>query len=377
MTAYYNEIDPYAAQWLRNLVKAGGLIAAGDIDERSILDVSPRDLRGYAQCHFFAGIGGWSLALRLAGWGDERQVWTGSCPCQPLSSAGLGRGHADERHLWPAFHRLIAECRPAVVFGEQVASKDGREWFAAVRADLERLGYACGAADLPAASVGAPHIRQRLWFVAKSDGGDEPQERAGDGAVGEQRPPQRRGAVEPAGTGAASGNGVLADAVRERGQQVPGSASGDEAADGRARWHGREQDRDHEPPGDGENGLANAGGMGRQARPGNEHKEYEPESGAALADDGSAARLLAAADQSPDCDGGAATGYCHKDCREQLFPWSDLVWLPCSDGRARPTQPGLFPLAHGVPQRVGRLRAYGNAIVPQVAAEFIKGCYRF
>jgi hypothetical protein len=52
--------------------------------------------------------------------------------------------------------------------------------------------------------------------------------------------------------------------------------------------------------------------------------------------------------------------------------WADLQWLPCSDGKARPTQPGLFPLAHGVPSRVGKLRAYGNAIVPQVAAEFIQ-----
>ncbi|KKK66801.1 hypothetical protein LCGC14_2960470, partial [marine sediment metagenome] len=75
-------------------------------------------------------------------------------------------GHADERHLWPAFYDLIAECRPPVVLGEQVASKDGREWLAGVRADLEALGYAVGAADLCAACVGAPHIRQRLWWVA-------------------------------------------------------------------------------------------------------------------------------------------------------------------------------------------------------------------
>ena len=165
MTSYYNEIEPYAAEWLRNLI-AEGLIAPGDVDERSIDEVAPDELEGYAQCHFFAGIGGWSYALRLAGWPDERPVWTGSVPCQPLSSAGQRRGHADRRHLWPAFFRLIAERRPATVFGEQVASKLGREWLAGVRADLEHVGYACGAADLPAASVGAPHIRQRLWWVA-------------------------------------------------------------------------------------------------------------------------------------------------------------------------------------------------------------------
>lgn len=165
MTAYYNEIDPYAAQWLRNLIAAGH-IAPGDVDERSIVDVRGDDLAAYTQCHFFAGIGGWSYALRLAGWPDDRPVWTGSCPCQPLSSAGQRKGHADKRHLWPAFYGLIAECSPAIVFGEQVAGRDGKEWLAGVRVDLESIGYACGCADLCAAGVGAPHVRQRLFWVA-------------------------------------------------------------------------------------------------------------------------------------------------------------------------------------------------------------------
>src|SRR5271168_3827885 len=119
---YYNEIDPFAAQWLRNLISAN-LIGNGHVDERSIEDVKPSELSGYTQCHFFAGIGGWSYALRLAGWPDDRPVWTGSCPCQPFSAAGKGAGFADERHLWPAFFHLIRECRPGTVFGEQVASK--------------------------------------------------------------------------------------------------------------------------------------------------------------------------------------------------------------------------------------------------------------
>jgi DNA (cytosine-5)-methyltransferase 1 len=191
VTAYYNEFDPFAAAWLRELM-ADGLIAEGEVDERSILDVRPADLRGYDQCHFFAGIGGWPYALRLAGWPDDRPVWTGSCPCQPFSSAGKQKGHDDERHLWPAFYELIAECRPSAVFGEQVASKLGREWLAGVRADLEDARYAVGAADLCAAGVGAPHIRQRLFWVAQSP---------------DARPPRAGGKPQPKSALIQPGNG--------------------------------------------------------------------------------------------------------------------------------------------------------------------------
>lgn len=168
MTAYYNENDPFAVQWLRNLIAAGH-IAPGIVDERSIEDVTPDDLHGFTQCHFFAGVGVWSLALRRAGWTDDKPAWTGSCPCQPFSAAGKGNGFADERHLWPAFFHLISECKPGVIFGEQVASKDGLGWLDLVQTDLEAKDYAVGAVDLCAAGFGAPHIRQRLFWVANSD----------------------------------------------------------------------------------------------------------------------------------------------------------------------------------------------------------------
>lgn len=165
MSSYYNEIDPYAAQWLRNLIAAGH-IAPGDVDERSIEEVQPDDVRGYTQCHFFAGIGGWSYALRLAGWDDERPVWTGSCPCQPFSSATRGRATAADR--WPAFSRMVAGVRPQVVFGEQVAT--ARAWFDGVCDDLEGLDYAIWAAVLPALSVDADHARNRLYFAGHAYG---------------------------------------------------------------------------------------------------------------------------------------------------------------------------------------------------------------
>lgn len=168
--AYYNEIDPFAAQWLRNLI-AGGHIAPGEVDERSIEDVTPEDLRGFTQCHFFAGIGVWSHSLRLAGWPDDKPVWTGSCPCQPFSAAGKGDGFADERHLWPAFFHLISECRPQHVFGEQVAAGNANAWFDLVQTDLEGLDYAFGLVPFTSASIGAPHIRERAYWVANAGSG--------------------------------------------------------------------------------------------------------------------------------------------------------------------------------------------------------------
>jgi DNA (cytosine-5)-methyltransferase 1 len=169
LRAYYNEIDPFAAAQLRELMHAGW-ITKGDVDERSIEDVVPNDLNGYDRIHFFAGFGVWDYCLNQVLWGKSR-VWTGSCPCQPFSAAGKGAGFTDERHLWPAFFHLIDQCRPLTVFGEQVASKHGLAWFDLVQADMEGAGYACGAVDSCAAGFGAPHIRQRLYWVAYTKSG--------------------------------------------------------------------------------------------------------------------------------------------------------------------------------------------------------------
>lgn len=169
MSIYYNENDSKISAWLRNLAQQNH-IDQGVVDERSIEDVAPAELRRYRQCHFFAGIGGWPYALRLAGWPPGAEVWTGSCPCQPFSAAGRGGGFADQRHLWPAWYWLIAQRRPAAIFGEQVDSPAGRAWLDLVQTDLEAAGYACGAVHINACSVGAPHIRGRLYWVAYANG---------------------------------------------------------------------------------------------------------------------------------------------------------------------------------------------------------------
>lgn len=334
MSAYYNEHDPKSAAWLRELIKEG-LIAPGYVDERSIVDVRPHELTDYAQQHFFAGIGGWSYALRLAGWDDSRPVRTGSCPCQPFSSAGKRMGASDERHLWPVFRDLICFGEATITFGEQVASALGREWLAGVRANLEGLGYEVGAADLCVAGVGAPHIRQRLFWVANALHGGAPQHTG-------PRQHEERNELGLCGL-----LGGLADTPGEHGskherESRPGPAAGPS--------HSAERGGDSR-------GLGVARGAGLQERRDGERRAADVQCAAI----------------------------------ERAGAWSDFDLIPCADGKARRIESGTFPLAHWVPgrvvpsgpvsvseaqatgeARVARLRGYGNAIVPQLAAEFIQ-----
>jgi len=327
--AYYNEIDPYVAQWLRNLITAGH-IAPGYVDERSIEDVYPSDLAGFTQCHFFAGIGVWSLALRRAGWPDDRPVWTGSCPCQPFSAAGKGVGFADERHLWPAFHHLIKERKPAKVYGEQVASKDADTWIDLVHTDMEALGYAFGAVPFPSAGIGAPHIRDRAYWMADADHAIG---RAGSATRNDCNGKNARRAKGTSDIEGCGSDGRMGNTESER-------------------WDRRAADTE-EPTG--RNGVEVA----------------------------SITRGLAHTDLSEPNGGGTSSGeqsLCDEDrtTRESdgTGPtngfWRDADWIGCTDGLWRPIESGTFPLADGVANRMGKLRAFGNAINAKAAQEVIE-----
>jgi DNA (cytosine-5)-methyltransferase 1 len=392
---YFNEHDAYPAAWLRNLWPGA------TVDERSVVDVQPADLAGYRRVHLFAGIGGWEYALTLAGWPEDREAWTGSCPCQPFSGAGRNDGVLDSRHLWPAFHRLIAECRPAIVFGEQVASAAGRAWLAGVRTDLEDLGYAVGAADLCAASCGAPHIRQRLYWVADATGsrpawGEDGRTDSDDAGQGRRGLESERGGkacrLEYAEHGRSQGRrpendgrvgrsvegGATSQAIGSAVEESGGGAGrvGDPASGGR-----REQ---RDAPREGRSGHAEfpsgagslVGGMGESDGAGREPgRQGIPSMGygrAVVAASG--VGRVAESDGRLSSDGDLQRGREHgqqpEDGRARFWDAYDL--LPCRDGKARRVEPGSFPLAHGVPARMGRLRAYGNAIIPEIAAEFVR-----
>lgn len=406
MATYYNEIDPFAAAWLRNLIKAG-LISDGEVDERSIIDVRGDDLRGFRRCHFFAGIGGWDYALQLARWPDDAEVWTGSCPCQPFSVAGQQKADNDKRDLWPAFYRLIQKCRPTMCFGEQVAGALGYQWLAGVRSQLEGSGYRVGAANLPACGVSAPHRRERIFWGAVADAsqarrsehaqldggalygcalpdwghapgcGDEI--RMADAASG--------GPLEPIDA-AECGTGV-------RETQSQGRGGGVAHADGSERRTNTEGRRD---VGDGSDaGRAEANrrcSVDSQIDDGGRGQRASADRGAGGVGDASMRRWD---DVGSHVSGPRSERQTGGSGRELDF-WSDAEWITGADGKARRIPRGFesdirrlvdelppklvnswfgregetVPLLVEVfPNRVGLLRGYGNAIIPALAAEFV------
>jgi DNA (cytosine-5)-methyltransferase 1 len=323
---YYNEIDPYSAEWLRNFIEAG-MIPYGDVDERSIEDVLPTELTGYTQCHFFAGIGIWSLALRTAGWPDDRPVWTGSSPCQPFSAAGKRNGFDDERHLWPAWYWLISQSRPDLIFGEQV--DDAVDWLDLVSTDMEAINYAIGPIDFPAAGVGAPNIRQRLYWVADADSN---------------------------ATGRLSGSIPRAEAQGER-QGV---------TDGR--------DVDRYEDGCGTRRMAQSSGVGwgwgRESDDGLAGWSVQVEGSGTSRDMEDWRRIVAhTAGES------VAQSVTTRGLPERLGDgWDNLEWALCRDTKGavwRCFERGHFPLSTRNPSTVGRLRAYGNSLNHQAAAAFV------
>lgn len=328
--AFYNEIEPYLCTWLNNQI-AAGLILPGRVDGRDIRDLDPNDLAGHRQVHLFAGVGGWAYAARLAGWPEDAELWSASCPCQPFSVAGKRTGTDDPRHLWPDVFRLVRARRPAVLVGEQVAAAVGQHWLDRVFADLESVDYTCRAIIVPACAVNAPHRRDRLWFVAHTDNAG-PQGHAGHvaGAEGRWRFEDR----SVAEAGVRHDACVVGDADRIGGQVDPHAAG---RTPGSRAWS-----------------VAGSGGADAGA------VADADESGAAEGRVQRRGQLGGTGGDPRDRDIGTGGA------------WDDHDWIVGYDGKLRRIpRSGIRLLAHGVPARIPRLRAAGNAIVPVLGAEVV------
>ena len=356
--ALYNEIDDFAATWLEQLIAAGH-IANGIVDRRSIVDILPDELRGFRQVHLFAGIGVWSYSFRRAGISDDTEAWSASCPCQPFSGAGKGEGVDDERHLWPHAHHLIRERRPRLIFGEQVASKDGLAWLDLVQADMEGTQYAFGAVDTCAAGFGAPHIRQRqYWFAERlADAESERQQsRAGPETSGSR--------FDELGFG---DSGQYDRLDNDYDTRLEGFRSGHSSSIGHGQGSLRSAAATSEL-----DGLAHDDQNGRSSSAFAElfDAPYHAEprgSFERLADNSSERRIgreglsTGGINDRPDAgrfkshDGSFGVGQIgyglghNRGTGPTNGFWADVDWLHCRDAKWRPVEPGTFPLAHGAP----------------------------
>ena len=361
---------------MKELIKAR-LIPEGDVDNRSITDIDAKELVSYRRIHLFAGIAGWARALQLAGCPEDLRIITGSCPCQSFSSAGKRKGFEDHRDLWPHMSRIVRELRIPVVVGEQVPGAIAHGWWDRICTELEEADYACGACVLPACSVGAPHIRSRLFWAGVRRLGNADSQQAHPAIEGQSMPcaglPVGRVAL-PNGNGWEQRRPECAGQGREP-EPSPvdgGAACGVADAEDPNRWRSGAED-------DSRRRTQEAGGCGDSVRRLGDVQQQglEGHSGDALDRDEPGRIGAGAAGSTP------ATGH-----------WSDALPILCRDGKTRripAPQSGIFGLVAGLPEgmdlgwiesafplagkiegRVGLLKGYGNAIVPQVAAAFLR-----
>lgn len=257
-------------------------------------------------------------------------VICGGYPCQPFSTAGKRRGQKDDRHLWPEFSRLVAELRPSWVIGENVAGHISMG-LDDVLSDLEGQGYACRPFVIPACALGAHHRRDRTWVIAHS-------------------------------------NNVLHEGELDVGANC-GAASGGQGED-KFKGASSYRERVRTEPGAGREDVADSKGDGR-ALCGAGDKRRNP--------DKESEQLISAEPgrESPRRGAGAVANAKRQRCGQMVssvtsgqkgkeaassaqysgFPRGWEGWL---------AEPRVGRVADGVPRRVDRLKALGNAVVPQI-----------
>jgi DNA (cytosine-5)-methyltransferase 1 len=321
-------------------------------------------------------------------WRGRVDIISGGFPCQPYSSAGKRLGKDDERHLWPEMLRIIREAAPAYVVGENVrglTNWNGGVVFEEVCADLEAAGYDVWTGILPAAGVGAPHRRDRVWFVAHSNGGADvrtPGRHAGTG-TGEGLPERHQVRIPDQ-------SGDVWDAADTA------CAIGKRTRDARPGWDGFADNG-----GDGHaahtdcRGLEGATEIGRYGV----NVERQSQFGDAADTDGTGfeERITAAESREPRFGaghGGADAANAERDGLEHSTQPGSITG---SEGATReriaghaapacwtgfPTQSPVCGGNDGIPRELDgitfskwrneSIKAYGNAIVPQLAYQIFK-----
>ncbi len=247
----------------------------------------------------------------------------GGFPCQPVSHAGQRKGADDARWLWPEFARIVREVQPRWVVVENVPgllSIDDGRLFRGILWDLSESGYDAEWDCIPASSVGAPHIRDRVFIVAHATGAD-----AGSGAEQQQgqepadgKPPQLL--PDASGRGAAAARGDVADAAPVR----------------RGRWPHDEGEGQAERDGAAAGGVRGADTERRDRRAGLFGQGWWP--------------------QPQD------SGEWSAQCRLGIAAHGLYGGLDCGGWEC-----GVTRVMTGQTDRVARLRGLGNAVVPAVA----------
>ena len=240
-------------------------------------------------------------------------IITGGYPCQPFSVAGSQRGEKDKRHLWPEMFRLVKECRPTWVIGENVSGhiKLGLD---TVLEDLESEGYSTRAFSISASSVGANHKRERVWIVGHSqhNGSSSSTKSRSFKETSDDNQERKNEAGEFAGAGRSNGSENVENTRRTLRQ---GSLFGTENANETGQEDANQFERSSSTS---ENGISNTNGSGLQGL-GSERELREGQ-------------------------------------EKRSFGWERWWEL----------EPNVGRVANGVSKRMDRLKGLGNSLVPAI-----------
>jgi DNA (cytosine-5)-methyltransferase 1 len=263
--------------------------------------------------------------------GQSIDLICGGFPCQPFSQAGKRKGEEDDRHLWPEYFRLIQEIRPRWVIGENVAGLISMG-LDQVLSDLASASYSHQSLVIPACAVNAPHRRDRVWIIARRNamgnseynGSSTTKESRSPSSVSNNSPQGENKTFQSKGTSGRSNIENVAHSISD--------SKGSSYRKGVYEESNGEQNN------------------------GNEIRDDSGNSGKALAHANK--ERIQGRKETRNIRSGGENG--HKLASGQS---------KCGLGNNWAVEPDVGRVAHGIPNRVDRLKQLGNAVVPQVVEE--------